>query len=174
MKSLSERARRAKSPTMSCPHCGVEIEEPKAGKPRSVPQHRRYWALVRAAYNHWPSKHRFTPMSEDHLRKWLQVQAGHRIVETLDMDGMALDVALASVAAQITKSGPMAFHESVGTRFYSIVSASIDFDSLPHLAACALFDAVAEVIEAETGLRCDDMITHTQRTRQHENVPEAM
>lgn len=154
----------------SCPHCGVELSKPKTGKPRSVPQHRRYFALIRAAMNHWPEKHPFQPMSEEHLRKWLQAKAGHRRVETIDTAGMSPDETLACVVAAIKKGGPSSFYERAGTRFYTITSESIDFDTLPHLAACALFDAVADVIEAETGIRADDMIAHTPRTRPAERV----
>lgn len=155
-----------------CPHCGVELTaEKKAGKPRSVPQHRRYFALIRAAYNHWPDSHAFRPMSEEHLRKWLQAKVGHRIVETVDTTGMTPEQASAAIAMQVRKCGPYAFHSAVGARFYSVVSDSIDFDTLPHLKACALFDDIAEMIEAETGIRCDDMITHTPRTRDHDRVP---
>ena len=39
-----------------------------------------------------------------------------------------------------------------------VESKSIDFDTLPHLAACALFDAVADTIEAETGLKVDQIM----------------
>ena len=150
-----------------CPGCGEVLSEPKKGKPRSVPQHRRYFALIRAAMNHWPEKHEFRPHSEEHLRKWLQSKAGHRVVETVDTAGMTPEQATAVIAAQVRKAGPFAFHSVKGTRFYSIVSASVDFDTLPHLAACALFDDVADVIETETGIRCDDMITHTPRSKQH-------
>lgn len=49
----------------------------------------------------------------------------------------------------------MHFTSVVGARFHVIESKSIDFDTLPHLAACALFDAVADTIRAETGLDPD-------------------
>ena len=150
---------------MNCPSCGtvIEPEAPKKGKPRSVPQHRRYFALIRAAFYHWPDKHSFRPMSEEHLRKWLQAKAGHRTVTTIDTAGMTNEQAAAAIAAQVKKAGPFAFHEAKGSRFYSIESVSVDFDTLPHLEACGLFDAVADIIEAETGLRCDDMISTAPR-----------
>lgn len=154
-----------------CPACGYS-PEPTKRKPRSVPQHRRYFALIRAAFYHWPETHAFKPMSEEHLRKWLQAKAGHRVIDTIDTAGMSPEQATASISRQVAKAGPFAFHSAVGTRFYSITSESIDFDTLPHLAACALFDSVAEVIEAETGIRCDDLIKTAPRTRQQDRVPE--
>lgn len=154
-----------------CPDCGCELKPAKGRKPRSVPQHRRYFALIRAAYYHWPEAHEFRPQSEEHLRKWLQAKVGHRIVETVDTAGMSPEQASSAIASQVRKAGPFAFHSAVGTRFYSVVSESIDFDTLPHLKACALFDDIAELIEAETGQRCDDMITHTPRTSERYRVP---
>jgi len=139
---------------MTCPHCGVELEKPR-GKPRSVPQHRRYFALIRAAHSHWPDTHRFRPMSEEHLRKWLQAKAGYANIRTVDTAGMDTQSAIVAVAAQLAAADPMHFTSVVCSRFHVIESKSIDFDTLPHLAACALFDAVADTIRAETGLDPD-------------------
>jgi hypothetical protein len=141
-----------------CPHCGVELEAKPKGKPRSVPQHRRYFALIKAAYSHWPETHRFRPMSEEHLRKWLQAKAGYATVRTVDTAGMDTQSAIVAVAAMLAAADPMHFTSVQGARFHVIESKSIDFDTLPHLAACALFDAVAEVIEAETGLKADQIM----------------
>ena len=88
-----------------CPSCGVDLAEPqKKWKRRSVPQHRRYFALVRAAYYHWPEKHELKPQSEEHLRKWLQAKAGHRVVETVDTEGMTQEQSLALMVAHIVYS----------------------------------------------------------------------
>lgn len=142
----------------SCPHCGVELESKTKGKPRSVPQHRRYFALIRAAFSHWPETHRFRPMSEEHMRKWLQAKAGHANIRTVDTAGMDAQSAIVAVAAQLAAADPMHFTSVKGARFHVIESKSIDFDSLPHLSACALFDAVADTIRAETGLDPDKIM----------------
>ncbi len=144
----------------TCPHCGVELEaKPKGNsKPRSVPQHRRYFALVKAAHSHWPEHHRFQPMSEEHLRKWLQAKAGYATVRTVDTAGMDTQSAIVAVAAMLAAADPMHFTSVTGARFHVIESKSINFDTLPHLAACALFDAVADTIKAETGLDPDKIM----------------
>lgn len=143
----------------SCPHCGCDIETaPKRGKPRSVPQHRRYFAMIREAYHHWPDGHQFRPLSEEHLRKWLQAKAGHRVVDTIETDGMTPAQSVAVIAAAMKRAGPFAFVSATETKLHVVTSESIDFDTLPHLAACALFDDVAEVIEAETGLKVDQIM----------------
>jgi hypothetical protein len=138
-----------------CPHCGGDLHDKPRSKPRSVPQHRRYFALIRAAHSHWPETHRFQPMSEEHLRKWLQAKAGYANIRTVDTAGMNTQSAIVAVAAQLAAADPMNFTSVVGSRFHVIESKSIDFDALPHLAACSLFDAVADKIRAETGLGPD-------------------
>lgn len=144
----------------TCPHCGVELEaKPKGNsKPRSVPQHRRYFALIKAAHSHWPETHRFKPMSEEHLRKWLQAKAGYALVRTVDTANMDTQSAIVAVAAMLAAADPMHFTSVQGARFHVIESKSINFDTLPHLAACALFDAVADTIKAETGLDPDKIM----------------
>lgn len=142
----------------SCPHCGVEIEAKPKSKPRSVPQHRRYFALIKAAHSHWPETHRFKPMSEEHLRKWLQAKAGYATVRTVDTANMDTQSAIVAVAAMLAAADPMHFTSVQGARFHVIESKSINFDTLPHLAACALFDAVADTIKAETGLDPDKIM----------------
>jgi hypothetical protein len=116
---------------------------------------RRYFALIRAAHSHWPESHRFRPMSEEHLRKWLQAKSGYANIRTVDTAGMDTQSAIVAVAAQLASADPMHFTSVVGARFHVIESKSIDFDTLPHLAACSLFDAVADTIRAETGLDPD-------------------
>lgn len=152
--SISEKARSGDH----CPHCGTSLEAPKRGKPRSVPQHRRYFAMIRAAHAHWPEAHRFKPINDERLRKWLQAKAGYAIVKTVDVSTMTRDQAVLAIAAELANADPVHFTSATVNAFYVIESKSIDFDTLPHLSACALFDAVADVITAETGLKVDDIM----------------
>lgn len=54
------------------------------GKSRSTPQHRRYFALIKAAFNHWPHSHDIQFGSAEGLRDYLQLKAGfgtvHKII----------------------------------------------------------------------------------------------
>lgn len=142
----------------SCPHCGVELDAKPKSKPRSVPQHKRYFALCRAAHSHWPENHRFKPTTDEHLRKYLQAKAGYHNIQTIDTAGMDATQAIVAVAAALKAADQPCFPSVVGPKFHVVSSKSINFDTLPHLAACALFDAVAETIEAETGLKADDIM----------------
>lgn len=137
----------------NCPHCGCELEQKPKGRPRSVPQHRRYFGMIRAAFSHWPEDHRFQPMTEERLRKWLQAKAGWVIVKQVDVTSMTKGQAVIAIAAEIMRADPIHFTSATDDTFYIIESKSIDFDTLPHRDACGLFDAVQDVIEAETGLK---------------------
>jgi hypothetical protein len=139
----------------NCPHCGGDIDGKPKSKPRSVPQHKRYFALIRAAHSHWPESHRFKPTSDEHMRKWLQAKAGYHVIQTIDTAGMDATQAILAVAAALKAADQPNFPSAVGSKFHVVSSKSIDFDTLPHLAACALFDAVADTIRAETGLDPD-------------------
>lgn len=141
-----------------CPHCGGDLAQPKRGKPRSVPQHKRYFAMIRAAHAHWPEAHRFKPMTDDRLRKWLQAKSGYAVVKTVDVREMTRDQAVLAIAAELSIADPIHFTHATVETFYVIESKSIDFDTLPHLEACALFDAVADTIEAETGLKVAEIM----------------
>ena len=44
-------------------------------RPRSRPDHNRYFALIAAAFHHWPSGHELMPEDELHLRGWLECKA---------------------------------------------------------------------------------------------------
>lgn len=55
-----------------------------SSKPRSGPQHRRLFALIKAAWKHWPETHEVQCGSPEGLRDYLQIKAGfgipHKIV----------------------------------------------------------------------------------------------
>ena len=78
---------------MKCPHCLGDIE--KKTKPRSLDQMRRFFAVLRAMYAHWPESAGFQPHSEEHLRKWVTCMAGHREVIKTKVISQPLPMALA-------------------------------------------------------------------------------
>lgn len=60
----------------TCPHCGSASDANE--KPRSLPQLRRYFAMIRSAFHHWPETAQIQFASEEECRKHLQMQAGWR------------------------------------------------------------------------------------------------
>lgn len=155
---------------VACPHCGCEFpfhvpgDPAKPAKPRSVKQHRRQFAVFRAAFMHWPETHHFQPVNEEHLRKYLIAKAPrYRSVTCIDTDGMSPEMIAGSIASALKEAGPWSFHSAVGTRLYVIVPHSIAFEELPHADACDLFNAIAEVIYAEIGIAVETLINETAR-----------
>ncbi len=147
---------------MNCPHCGYEIEA--GDKKRSVPHLRRYFALVRAAYHHWPETHDTQFSDETECRKWLQMKAGHReIGARIPLVGLNKDRAVALVEAAIRAAGSYAVPVMHGGDLVVFVPRSIAFGKLSHLAACALFDGVADVIRSETGMDAGTLLKEHER-----------
>ena len=64
--------------------CIRELVAKLSSKPRSTPQHRRLFALIKAAWKHWPESHEVQCGSPEGLRDYLQIKAGfgtpHKIV----------------------------------------------------------------------------------------------
>lgn len=147
----------------ACPHCGCEIE--KAGKPRSPEQHRRFFALIRAAYQQWPESAEFQPDNEEHLRKWLTAAAGYR-------DGTDIAVPFAENEPSVTKLVSIAVEASVraaggyafvrpdanGGRLRVYKPKSIRFGTMGPAEFGKLCDDVSEVIEREIGVSADDLL----------------
>ncbi len=96
-----------------CPHCGCDLQ-PEKGKPRSVEQLRRFFGMLRAMYRHWPETAEFQPESEEALRKWVLIKAGHKDTTDIavpfadDQPGLTRLVAV-SVEACVRGAGGYAF-----------------------------------------------------------------
>lgn len=143
---------------MHCPECGTIIEQQK-GAPRSVPQLRRYFAMIRAIFHHWPESHERQFASEEECRKWLQMKAGHReIGASIPLTGMSKERAVLLAEAAIRAAGSYAVPVIHGDTLVIWRPKSIAFDKLSHKAACRLFDDVSEVIRVETGIDPDELM----------------
>lgn len=57
-----------------CPACSYEWRGDQ--KRRSIPQHRRYFGMIRAAYENWPEGHPLKPIDAEQVRWYLQLRAG--------------------------------------------------------------------------------------------------
>lgn len=136
-----------------CPRCGAEPR-------RSNPQNNRYHALMRAAFHHWPQSHRFQPRNREHLRKWLQVMAGHKVTKRIDAPKGLTVSALKDFVTLLFRDtaehvfATVMYAKSTGEPIAVEldISKSTRFEALPHREACKLFDAVSDIIKAETGL----------------------
>ena len=142
-----------------CPHCGCELTPTSGGKPRSSEQLRRYFAMIKAAFMHWPEAHQHQFASSEELRAWLQMKAGAReIGAQIPMTGMSKERAMLLAEAAIRGAGSYAWPVIHGDTLVIFRPKSVSFAKMAHSDFCKLSDDVAAVIEAETGIKVDDLL----------------
>lgn len=148
----------------ACPDCG-SLREMAPDKPRSTRQHRRFFAVLNQVYLNWSHRHEFQPKSVDHLRYWLEVQAGHyKIVRTIQVQSVnpvALEALL--VAVLLSSDSEDTFVELEGTQITVKRSLSISYHKLGHLSACALFNDIDAVIARETHTNIGQFLREFER-----------
>ena len=147
--------------TAKCPHCLCDLD-PIKGKPRSLEQLRRFFAVLRKVYFHWPENAKFQPHGEEHLRKWVLCQAGYRKVKTtLILPGSGNPSRLAAMMEFAEKLLEMdnRFGRWKGTTLAVYEAKSIAFDKLGQAEFNRLNDEVEAVYKAETGLDPETLLT---------------
>jgi len=148
----------------SCPHCGCDIGH----KPRSEADHRRFFALIGAAFAQWPEAHEFQPSSSEHLRSWLLCKAGHHEVITIpveyaeDQPAMLRLVTLTVEAAMKAADG-YTFVRPHGSAIAVFKARSIAWHKLGQKDFGAIRSAVEDVIEAEIGVPADKLLKDHER-----------
>lgn len=149
----------------ACPHCGCELEPPKS-KGRSLPQHRRYMALCGAAYLMWrETNETFRPKSADHLRYYLEVQAGAFVVtKTARILSADPDKVYALMRAFLEHSDDeKLFIELDGNLLIEKKAKSVAFSEMSQKEFADLAQAVEEIIEAELGVSASELLREHER-----------
>lgn len=141
----------------------VEKEKTMIDKPRSAEQHRRFFAMVRALYHHWPEAIEFHPDSEEHLRAYLLVKAKYRTIKTFYMTSDDAADECAKVVPIVTA---MMLHRycwcwTDGNALHIVAPESMSFDKLPHAKACAVFSAVEDYVRS-IGMDPDQVLKETE------------
>lgn len=141
-----------------CKVCGCAVDEPR-GAPRSLDQLKRYFAVIRAAFHHWPETAARQFANEEELRAWSQMKAGYRdIAATIPLVGMQKDRALMLVEASIRAAGSYAMPVIHKGDIVIFKPKSISFAKLAHSDFCKLNDAVESVLEQEIGIPVDTLL----------------
>jgi len=129
---------------------------------RSLAQHKRFFSVIAAAFNHWPESHNFQPDSSEHLRAWILCRAGHRTVTTFHLEDDAQTFAKVVPMIIATVLHKHAWCWSKGSDLFVCVPQSIAFDKMDHKAFCKVCDDVDEVIRVETGLDPEKLLRETE------------
>lgn len=139
-----------------CKVCGCN--DGAAKDARSVPQIRRYFAIIRTVYDQWPERHPEQFEDAEAMRKWLQMSAGYReMVMNMPVAGIKPDllVIMVTAAFRAVKSHARAsIHKG---RLIVWAPKSIAFASMPHREFCKLVEDVEAVIARETGIRVEEL-----------------
>jgi hypothetical protein len=132
---------------------------------RSTPQLRRYFAMLKAFYHHWPEAHPEQFYDADHFRKWAQMKCGHFRVQRLPF---AQAGALGNVKqrerlklfaeAMFGAAGVHAWPVAQGETLAIYTPKSVSYDKLSHGEATRLFGDVESFLERETGLNAHQVM----------------
>lgn len=151
-----------------CPHCLCDLD-PIKGKPRSLEQLRRFFGVLRAVKFHWPELAEFQPESEEHLRKWALIKAGHRestdiaIPFAEEQPSITRNIAMIiEVALKAAGAFPFVRPHPDGGLVRIFRAKSIAFDKLGQAEFNKLNDEVESVYKAETGLDPDEILKQTE------------
>ena len=137
-----------------CAKCPMKLQ-------RSSEDHRRFFALVNAAFTHWPEQHEFTPDNAEHLRAWLLCKAGYRKTTMIETDEPAATVA--SIEAAFRAADTYAFVRPYGDGVAVYSPKSIAWDKLDQKKFWPIRDGVTAVIEAVIGVNADELLKQTER-----------
>ena len=146
----------------TCPTCQQPIKTP-----RSLPDHRRFFGLIKAAYQHWPEQHEFQPDDQTHLRKWLLCKAGYRTQTVIPTDYAEDQPALQKliligVEGAVKAADGYAFVRLIGKQIVVFKAQSIKFDKLTRAKWGPLREAVEAVIEAEMDVSADELLRQSE------------
>lgn len=156
--------RTPKSQRIQCPCCEHSFDVNAARKPRSIEQHRRFWAVMNAAFHHWPETHEQQFATMNDLRHWLTMKAGWREeVLRIPISGMKMEQAKMIAEAAIRAAGGNAWPVAHKGSLVIFKPKSIAFMKMPHLEFCALNDAVGAVIKFEMQITADELLEQTAR-----------
>lgn len=147
-----------------CPHCGKSLV-----KARSPDDHRRFFAIVRAAADQWPEHHEFQPDGEsitdkaEHLRAWLLIKAGYFNVTPIDAEYAADQPAMArlvalSIEAALKAVPGHAFVRVHGDRIGVFSARSLKWDTMDQKQFGAVREAVEAVISDAIGVEPETLL----------------
>ncbi len=150
---------------IACQHCGGIIEHGRSG-----PDHRRFFAMVKAAYLNWPETSEFKPSNEETLRAYLLIRAaGHTNVAEVEIPESyaASETSRSAFRAAVegacrSLSGPTGYHElRVGDRALQVITAkSIDYANVGRREFNRIREAVELFLETTLNVTADQLLAN--------------
>jgi hypothetical protein len=161
VQAMHRRIKRFVTPR-KCPHCDCPID---FENPRSTPQLRRYFGMIRAFHTHWPEAHPEQFDDCDNFRYWLQMKTSpqYRYEKArIPLNGVPENTALLMVRAGMMANEGFAYPKVYNGCVVIWKPKSIAYEKMPHADFCKLSDEIAVTFEAETGLNAKDVFKETE------------
>lgn len=168
MTTVSERAtaavQRPPVKRVCCPNCEATFDLHKIGKPRSPEQHRRFWGLMKAAFEQWPEAHEEQFATVNALRLWVTMKAGWRdMASKTSIVGMKPDSLVAVVQGALMAAGANARAQAHKGQLVIWTPKSIRFDKMSHMEFVALNQAVEDVLKDVFGITGDELLEQSKQ-----------
>lgn len=138
-----------------CRHCGG-LDPLASG--RSSPDHKRFFALIAAAYENWPEAHEFQPDSREQLRAWLTCKAGYRDATPILMSSEMTDECRQAIEIALNAKKGVSFVVPFKGGVAVVTPKSVAFDKLPQKDFGKLRDDVSDIIESVIGCKVEDLM----------------
>lgn len=139
---------------MTCPQC--------AGN-HSDPMRRRFFAVVKAAYDHWPHNGEFIPDDSEHLRAWLLTKVGWRTSDEIPTRGIDPETVAAIAKAAILASRKRSFVVAHNQRVYVLTPKSIQKSKSSHRELVSVFESVEHLIKDIIGVDADMLLLENEK-----------
>lgn len=121
----------------------------KVVRPRSRAQHNLLFHALAVLYDTWPEGHRFQPLSQEHLRYWLEVKAGWGQKIPVTTKGDVLRVSTAAWTRPV-------WFEVDGEDLFACIPRSIAYDKMQPEDFKQLVEKIDEILQREVGMSLSD------------------
>lgn len=146
----------------ACPVCG--FTETKRGKSRSIDQHRRFFAIVSASFDHIPEDYERQFANVTEWRKFLEMKVGWReIGAQIPLTGVRKENAMMLAEAAIRGAGSYAVAVIHRDTLVIFRPRSISFTAMPHLEFNRLAQAVEDLIRDIIGVEPEQLLKERER-----------
>lgn len=146
----------------ACQVCG--FTETKRGKPRSIDQHRRFFAIVSASFDHIPEDYERQFSNVTEWRKFLEMKVGWReIGAQIPLTGVRKENAMLLAEAAIRGAGSFAVPVIHRDTLVIFRPRSISFTAMPHVEFNRLSQAVEDLIRDIIGVEPEQLLKERER-----------
>jgi hypothetical protein len=125
---------------------------------------RRFFAVVKEAFIHWPVNAEFQADDAEHLRAWLLTKVGYRTQTEIPHKGLEPAAVSAIAVAVIRASGKQSFPAVHNGRIYILTPKSIAKAKSKHKELVGVFESVEHLVCNVLGIEsCDQLLKEQEK-----------